>query len=169
MVGRWVDKKAEKAVGFGLNYRKLKIMTDRSIHPDFLQFLEQKDPQLIELYKQTRNLVLEVFPEANELLYHTHALTSVYTPTLKMGNGFVHIPMYTNHLNLGFNFGAHLPDPHNLLAGTGKSIRHIPVTSFGDIDTEEVRALIHQAIQYSFDHLREKDITRGQTISKIKS
>jgi len=144
-------------------------MTDRSIHPDFLQFLAQKDAPLITLYKQTRNLVLKVFPEANELLYHTHALTSVYTPTLKMGNGFVHIPIYTNHLNLGFNFGAHLPDPHNLLAGTGKSIRHIPVTSFGDIDTEEVRALIHQAVQYSFDHLREKDITSGQTISKIKS
>ncbi len=144
-------------------------MTDRSIHSDFLQLLNHKDASLITLYKQTRNLVLEVFPEANELLYHTHALTSVYTPTLKMGNGFVHIPIYTNHLNLGFNFGAHLPDPHNLLAGTGKSIRHIPVTSFGDIDTEEVRELIHQAVQYSFDHLREKEIISGQTISKIKS
>ncbi len=144
-------------------------MTDRSIHSDFLQLLNHKDASLITLYKQTRNLVLEVFPEANELLYHTHALTSVYTPTLKLGNGFVHIPIYTNHLNLGFNFGAHLPDPHNLLAGTGKSIRHIPVTSFGDIDTEEVRELIHQAVQYSFDHLIEKEIISGQTISKIKS
>lgn len=86
-----------------------------------------------------------------------------------MGNGFVHIPIYANHLNLGFNFGAHLPDPHNLLTGTGKSIRHIPVTSISDIDKQEVKELIHQAVQYSFDHLMEKDIKTGQTISKIKS
>lgn len=26
----------------------------------------------------------------------------------------------TNHVNLGFNYGAELPDPNNLLEGTGK-------------------------------------------------
>lgn len=149
------------------NPNLLQYMTPRPIDPDFLQFLELKETVLIELYKQTRDLVLEVFPEANELLYHTHALTSVYTPTLKLGNGFIHIPIYNSHLNLGFNFGAHLHDPHKLLTGTGKSIRHIPVTSIRDIDTEEVRELIKAAVQYSFDHLMEKDIKIGQTISRI--
>lgn len=144
-------------------------MANRPIHPDFRQYLERKDAPLRELYEQARNLVLEIFPEANELLYHTHALTSVYTPTLKMGNGFIHIPVYSNHLNLGFNSGAHLPDPQKLLIGTGKSIRHIPVSVISDIDNKAGRELIHAAIQYSFDHLTEKDLAIGQTISKIKN
>ena len=32
-----------------------------------------------------------------------------------------------NHVNLGFNYGAELPDPKKILEGTGKLYRHYKV------------------------------------------
>ena len=82
----------------------------REIHPDFMHYLKYKDQSLIDLYIDLRSFLLELHPKANELLYHTHALTSVYTVSEKMTDGFCLIPIYTNHLNLGFSKGAILSD-----------------------------------------------------------
>lgn len=60
--------------------------------------------------------------ESVELNYHTHALTSVYSVSKKLGDAFYMIPIYTNHLNLGFNKGTLLNDTSKLLRGTGKLI-----------------------------------------------
>lgn len=37
------------------------------------------------------------------------------------------LPIYTNHMNLGFNKGTLLKDPDKLLTGTGNWIRHLVV------------------------------------------
>ncbi|MFM9911810.1 MAG: hypothetical protein ACKVOW_21000 [Chitinophagaceae bacterium] len=87
----------------------------RPIHPDFLSLLELKDRKLIELFKGLRLMILDIHPSSNELLYHTHALTAVFSISEKLGDAFCMIPIYTNHLNLGFNKGTLLKDPHNLL------------------------------------------------------
>ena len=97
----------------------------RVLHPDFQYFLDLKDQSIIDLFKELRTMILELCPESNELLYHTHALTSVYSISKKLSDGFCHIPIYTNHLNLGFNKGTLLEDPHGLLKGTGLSLIHI--------------------------------------------
>ena len=60
-------------------------MEPHPIHPDFLHLLERKDQSLIELYTDPRVFMLELHPDANELHYHTHALTSVYSITEKLG------------------------------------------------------------------------------------
>tara|TARA_R110000868_G_scaffold384913_1_gene652591 strand:+ start:621 stop:791 length:171 start_codon:yes stop_codon:yes gene_type:complete len=52
---------------------------NRSINPDFLYFLEQKEQGLIELFKDLRSYNLEIHPDSNELLYHTHALAVIKT------------------------------------------------------------------------------------------
>jgi hypothetical protein len=140
----------------------------RNIHPDFLRLLRTKDDELAELYIDLRNFILDLMPAANELLYHTHALTSVYTPTQKMGDAFCHIPIYTEHLNLGFNQGTLLDDPEHLLEGTGKSIRHIPVRTKKDFRNQKVKALVNIAIKYSIANAKGTINETGETISKIK-
>ena len=100
-------------------------MLDRQLPVEFSQVLQRKDQALIELYLDLRVFVLELHPDANELLYHTHALTSVYSISEKLGDAFCMIPIYTAHLNLGFNKGTLLKDPHKLLHGTGNLIRLI--------------------------------------------
>ena len=142
--------------------------TNRELHPDFWKHLKYKDQELIDLYTDLRNFVLSVHPECNELLYHTHALTSVYSVSEKMGDAFCMIPIYTNHLNLGFNKGTLLDDPSNLLKGTGKLIRHISVNSKNDYRNSDVKQLIKSAIDLSIEDTNNLIVKKGEIISKIK-
>lgn len=141
-------------------------MTERDIHQDFLK---NKDQELIDLYIDLRAYILSMYPESNEILYHTHALTSVYSITEKLGDAFIMLPIYTAHLNLGFNKGTLLEDPYGLLQGTGKLIRHIPITKTSDYRNEKVKQLISAAIDFSLNDTNSKNHKTGLTISKIKN
>lgn len=140
----------------------------REIHPDFRFYLSFKSSALIKLYEDIRLFIINAYPDANELLYHTHALTSLYSVTDKMLDGFCMIPIYTNHLNLGFNKGTLLPDPKGLLQGTGKLIRHIPITHKNDYNNAAVKALVKASVQLALEDAEKKSIMTAQTISKIK-
>ncbi|MCI4669168.1 MAG: DUF1801 domain-containing protein [Bacteroidia bacterium] len=142
--------------------------TSRPIHPDFQYFLDFKDGSIIDLYRDLRQYVLELYPDSNELLYHTHALTAVFSISEKLSDAFCHIPIYSEHLNLGFNKGTMLTDPSNLLNGTGKLIRHIAVQQASDYRNPEVKALIEEAIWLAKDGMAKPDKSVGRTISKIK-
>jgi len=144
-------------------------VTERDIHPDFLNVLKYKDPELIDLYIDLRAYILSMYPESNEILYHTHALTSVYSITEKLGDAFIMLPIYTNHLNLGFNKGNLLQNPHGLLQGTGKLIRHIPITKTSDYRNEHTTQLIAEAIDFALNDTNSKNHKTGLTISKIKA
>jgi hypothetical protein len=140
----------------------------REIHPDFLFYLREKDQDLIDLFADLRQFLLEIYPDSNELLYHTHALTNVFSLTPKLGDAFCHIPVYTKHLNLGFNKGAALDDPDQLLQGTGKWIRHIPVSSPEDYRNEPTEKLVRAAIALGEEDLDKPGPIKGKVISKIK-
>jgi len=140
----------------------------KPIHPDFLYHLNFKDQKIIDLYLDLRSYLIELFPDGNELLYHTHALTSVHTISEKISDGYCMIPIYTNHLNLGFHKGSMLKDPHNLLKGTGKLIRHISVNEIGDYRNLKVTTLINSAIEFAINDMDKACESRGKTISKIK-
>jgi hypothetical protein len=73
-----------------------------------------------------------VAPEALEFVYSGYVVGDVFTFT-RPSKAFCHIAAYENHVNLGFNQGALLADPHRLLAGTGKRIRHIRIASAQDL------------------------------------
>ena len=143
-------------------------MAERDMHQDFLNVLKYKDQELIDLYIDLRGYILAMYPESNELLYHTHALTSVYSISEKLGDAFIMLPIYTNHLNLGFNKGTLLEDPHSLLQGTGKLIRHILITKPCDYRNKNATQLITEAINFALNDTNSKTYKSGLTISKIK-
>ena len=140
----------------------------RSIHPDFLFHLEFKKQPLIELFKDLREYILEIYPDSNELLYHTHALTTIFSISDKLSDAFCMLPIYTNHLNLGFNKGTLLNDPHKLLTGSGNLIRHIPVDKKIDYRNKKVKDLIKTAVDFSIKDMDKPTKSIGMTISKIK-
>lgn len=144
------------------------MKSTRPIHPDFQHFLDFKEGSLIELFTDLRTYLLELYPDANELLYHTHALTSVLTISEKLSDGFCMIPIYSKHLNLGFHKGTLLDDPHQLLHGTGKLIRHIPIASEADYRNPKVKQLIKVAIKFAIEDMDKPTKSIGKTISKIK-
>lgn len=140
----------------------------KDIHEYFMYHLKYKDQELIDLYKDLRAFVWSLYPDANEFLYHTHALTSVYSVSGKLGDAFCMIPIYTNHLNLGFNKGTLLEDPEGLLQGTGKYIRHIPIKTPSDYRNDQVKNLLQKGIDLALEDAHEKDLQTGEIISKIK-
>lgn len=139
----------------------------RPIHPDFQFLLDFKVQEVIDLFKDLRAYILELYPDSNELLYHTHALTSVFSISDKLSDAFCMLPIYTNHLNLGFNKGTRLEDPNKLLTGTGNLIRHIDVKKPSDYRNPEATALIKEAIEFAIKDMDKPTKSIGKTISKI--
>lgn len=140
----------------------------RPIHDDFRYYLDLKDKYLIKLYSDLREYILEIHPDCTELIYHTHALTSVYSLSEKLSDAFCMIPIYNKHLNLGFNKGTLLNDPKQLLNGTGKYIRHIPILNASDYRNKDALTLINKAISYAKDDMNTIPKSKALTISKIK-
>jgi hypothetical protein len=140
----------------------------RIIHPDFDKFLQLKDQECIDLFIDLRNFVLELYPDANELVYHTHGLTGVFSISEKLSDAFYLIPKYTKHLNFGFNKGTILDDPKELLQGTGKLIRHIQVSSTRTYRNVAVQRLLQSAIDLAISDMQKPSKIIGTTISKIK-
>ena len=145
-----------------------KMKTTRPIHPDFQFLLEFKDQEIIDLFTDLREYILELYPDSNELVYHTHALTAVFSISNKLSDAFCMLPIYTNHLNLGFNKGTLLKDPNKLLTGTGNLIRHVDVKKTSDYRNPKVKALIQEAIDFANKDMDKPTKSIGQTISKIK-
>lgn len=145
------------------------MIRPRPIHPDFQFFLNFKDKKVIDLFKDLREFIHEIYPESNELLYHTHALTSVFSISEKLSDAFCMLPIYTNHLNLGFNKGTLLTDPHKLLTGTGNLIRHIPVDTAKDYRNKKVKDLVKTAVDFAIKDMDKPTKSIGMTISKIKT
>lgn len=140
----------------------------RPIHPDFQFFLDFKSQNVIDLFRDLRQYILELYPDSNELLYRTHALTAVFSISDKLSDAFCMLPIYTDHLNLGFNKGTLLKDPNNLLTGTGNLIRHIDVKSKTDYRNPKVKALVKEAIDFAIKDMDKPTKIVGKTISKIK-
>ena len=140
----------------------------RPIHPDFRILLELKDKNLMELFVDLRDFIIEQYKDCYELLYHTHALTAVFSVSDKLQDAFCMLPIYSNHLNLGFNKGTLLKDPHKLLTGTGNLIRHIDIRTKSDYRNPRVKALIKESIHFSLKDLDKPTKWPGMTISKIK-
>lgn len=139
----------------------------RPIHPDFQLLLDFKEQKIIDLFSDLRQYILELYPDSNELLYHTHALTTVFSISEKLADAYCHIPVYTTHINLGFNKGTLLKDPNKLLTGTGRLIRHVKIEQLGDYRNPKMKSLIEEAINFALSDLNKPTETKGQIFSKI--
>jgi len=72
----------------------IRMTASRPIHPDFLYFLDFKERKVIDLFKDLRAFILEIYPKSNELLYRTHALTSVFSISDKLADAFCAAHLY---------------------------------------------------------------------------
>lgn len=55
---------------------------------------------------------------------------------------FAYVGAFTAHVNVGFFQGASLKDPHGLLQGTGKRMRHVKLRWGEPVDEAALQALI---------------------------
>jgi hypothetical protein len=114
-----------------------------------LELLAARRPHMAPTALALRKMVAREAPDATELVYSVYAVVDLFTFG-RPSDAFIHIVAYEKHVNLGFNQGAKLPDPHRLMAGTGKNIRHIRVASAEDLRRplrRYIQAAIKQAIR----------------------
>jgi hypothetical protein len=112
-----------------------------------LTYLSKYNPHISNLTLSLREIVLDEAPEALEHVIQTYAVSITFSFTGKpLKDGFCHIVTYADHVNLGFNRGAQLPDARKLLKGTGKQIRHLALTQPADLDALHLRKFLRAAI-----------------------
>jgi hypothetical protein len=121
-------------------------MPARPPDPEYRRLLGRYAPGIQKLALSTRRLILEEAPEASELIYEVYTIADHFTFTGRAGDAFVFTTAHANWVNLGFNFGALLPDPDSLLRGGGKWIRHVRIAQAADLDAPGVRELVRAAI-----------------------
>ncbi|MBK9155526.1 MAG: DUF1801 domain-containing protein [Chloracidobacterium sp.] len=77
--------------------------------------------------------------DVREVLHDFH-------PTACVGEiAFGYVNVFTEHVNVGFFQGTELPDPKQLLEGTGKFMRHVKLRPDVVVDEEALTALIGHA------------------------
>ena len=77
--------------------------------------------------------------DVRELLHDGH-------PTACAGDAaFAYVNAFKAHVNVGFFRGAEIADPHGLLEGTGRFMRHVKLRSEHDVDATALTKLIETA------------------------
>jgi hypothetical protein len=77
--------------------------------------------------------------DVRELLHDGH-------PTACVANAaFAYVNAFNDHVNVGFFRGAEIADPHALLEGTGKFMRHVKRRTGRDVDAAHLTKLIETA------------------------
>ena len=67
-------------------------------------------------------------------------------PTACVGDAaFAYVNAFRSHVNVGFFRGATLPDPHGLLEGAGKRMRHVTIRADGGVYVAALTGLIEAA------------------------
>ena len=74
--------------------------------------------------------------DVRELLHDGHPTACVDDA------GFAYVNAFKSHVNVGFFRGATLPDPHRLLEGTGKFMRHVKLQPGRPVNAAALTQLI---------------------------
>jgi len=115
--------------------------------PELLEFLKRHDERVRTLALGLRTLIHDEMAPCNEYIYSMrHAVVLLYSATEHVLEDCVcMIVVFRNHVNLSFPDGAELDDPHRLLKGTGKRMRHISLKPPSDVDRPELREYVRLA------------------------
>lgn len=69
-------------------------------------------------------------------------------PVACLGNApFGYVNVFTSHVNVGFFLGAELPDPQNLLQGSGKRMRHVKLRPDTPVNAASLAKLVAAAYE----------------------
>ena len=110
-------------------------------------FIDKFTPQDQKLIRAVRTAVRKLIPTANELVWDNYNFFVIgYSPTEKPTESILSIAARANGVGLCFIYGASLPDPNQLLLGSGKQTRFIRLESASVLARPAVRALVAAAI-----------------------
>ena len=120
---------------------------DETPEQQLATFLAKYSPEIASAAVTIRAKMRKLYPTALELVYDNYnALVIGYGATERASEFIFSIAIYPKWVNLFFAHGAGIPDPQNLLKGSGPAIRHIRLDSPSLLDDPAVRALMKEAV-----------------------
>lgn len=126
--------------------------------------LRRYDSGVREIALKLRGVVLREMGPCRETIYDAgYTVALWYGFTERVLDGCCFIAVYTKHVNLAFYRGSTLPDPHRLLQGAGKWMRHIQVKTVADVERPELRDYVRLAMAEA-----DADRVPGEKRTKLK-
>jgi hypothetical protein len=105
-------------------------------------YLSNKDPAFQKVARELRSYIKKIVPGVTE------SVNAWHIPTFESNGPFAYFMVGKNHVTLGFHYGTSLDDPHHLLEGTGKKLRHVKLRKVEDLGQNGLRELILSAAQF---------------------
>ena len=119
----------------------------------FDKFLKSYNDSISELSEALRDWVIDVAHPPYELWYDSYnAFSMAFSLEEQLEGAFVHIAVYTDHVNLGFNKGAKLDDPEDRLEGSGELIRHVKIYREKEFPDDYLEQLILDARELALEN-----------------
>ncbi|MEZ4897202.1 MAG: DUF1801 domain-containing protein [Saprospiraceae bacterium] len=106
---------------------------------DFNQWLEQKPAELRPIARQWFEIIKECGPDVQDIFHDNYPMVCVDNAP------FAYVNVFKAHVNLGFFYGATLPDQSGLLEGSGKQGRHVKLRPGKIVHEKELLDLIRLA------------------------
>jgi hypothetical protein len=102
-------------------------------------YVDAKPAELREVAERLRKLVKKTVKGTKE------SVNPWKIPTFESNGPMCFFMVGKHHVTFGFLRGTSLPDPAELLEGTGKNLRHVKLRTAGDVRTPALRKLIEAA------------------------
>jgi len=120
---------------------------DSSAERDLQAFIDRYTPEIAALARACLAKMRAKLPGAAQLVYDNYnALAIGFGPSERASEAIFSIVLYPRWVTLFFLQGAGLPDPNQLLKGSGKVVRHIVLAAAADLDKPAIRALMTVAL-----------------------
>lgn len=117
-------------------------MKDKAKPQSIDECLKDYPARLQTLAQELRRFIKKHVPEAKE------SVNSWGIPTFSLAGSFAFFLIAKAHLSLGFALGTSLKDPHHLLEGTGKNLRHVKIRTSEDLSRPGLAELIIDAARH---------------------
>ena len=110
-------------------------------------FINRYTPEVAEDARRAIAFMAARLPTATRLIYDNYnALVIGFGAGPKVGGIIFSIALYPRYVTLFFARGVELPDPHQILEGEGKGVRHVKLRPISRLESGEVGELIDAAL-----------------------
>ena len=122
------------------NARELFIFSEAVHHlPEIDEWFSNEPHELYSIAQQWFTNFRQCGADVNEIIHDG-------CPTACVDHAaFGYVNVFKSHVNVGFFTGAFIQDPHKLLEGSGKRMRHVKLRPGIDVNTQALSELIERA------------------------
>ena len=110
-------------------------------------FIDKYTPEVAADARQALAFMRARLPTATRMVYDNYnALVVGFGAGPRVGDIIFSIALYPRYVTLFFARGVELADPHGLLEGSGKGVRHVKLRPVSRLKAAEVGALMDAAL-----------------------